>query len=72
MKGMMNKKHRKNILLEANKLMKAENTNYDSMATGEKEVLQDVYINKVCKSLGWDIHTFYATDGKELNKLLNI
>ncbi len=68
----MNKKHRKNILIEVNKRMKERFVDFDDFQPGEFEKTQDEYIDTVCKEKGWTLQDFYATDGKELNDLLGM
>lgn len=64
--------HRKNIVRKANKMMKEKEKDFDELAPGKKESLQDDYIKKVCKEMGYDYKNFYSTDGKKLNKLLGL
>lgn len=66
----MTTQHRRNIIREVNCLIKAEVKNYDSLLPGEREVIQDKYIDQVCRNKGYVVAHFYSTDGKLLNKLL--
>lgn len=70
--GKMNKKHRRNIIREANRRMKEKYSDFDDLQSGEFEKIQDEFIDLVCKEKGWSLKDFYATDGKELNDLLGI
>lgn len=69
-KGVMSKKHRKNIMRKVNRLIKNEVENFDNLSQANKMGTQDKYIDKVCKEHGWTLHDFYHTDTKELNSLL--
>ncbi len=50
--------------------MKVEKIDLDVLLSGEKETIVDKYLEKVCKNHGFILSTFYATDGKKLEKLL--
>ena len=45
--------------------------NYSSLMYGEKELIQDKYIDDICKELGHTKTQFYAEDGKKLDKILS-
>jgi hypothetical protein len=70
-KGQMRKSHRKSILRKARKLIKQEIENFDDLLGGEKETIEDEYIEKVCKERGWKLSHFYAISGKELDDLMS-
>jgi hypothetical protein len=72
MKGPMNLKHRKNIVREARKLIKLEIDGFEELPVGKRESIQDEYIERVCKSKGWDLAHFYCEEGNILDKILNI
>lgn len=70
-KGPMNTKHRKNIVREAKRLIGIDIKDYFERQLGEREVILDSYIEKVCNERGWSFSHFYAEDGKLLEKILN-
>ena len=67
----MRKSHRKSILRKARKLIKQDIKKFDDLLGGEKETIEDKYIEKVCKERGWELSHFYAISGEELDKLLS-
>jgi hypothetical protein len=67
----MSTKIRKNIIREAKNRIKNSSINFDELLGGEKEQLQDVTIEEICKERGYTLGNFYAINGKELNKFLN-
>jgi hypothetical protein len=69
-KGVMSKKHRKNIMREVNRLIKTEVKDFDNLSQADKMGTQDKYIDKVCKEHGWTLNDFYFADSKELDSLL--
>jgi hypothetical protein len=69
-KGVMSKKHRKNIMREVNRLIRTEVKDFDNLSQADKIGTQDEYIDKVCKEHGWTLNDFYFADSKELDSLL--
>ena len=67
----MSTKIRNNIVREAKKRIKISSIDFDVLLSGEKEYLQDVTIDKICKEKGYTLSNFYAIDGKKLDKLLD-
>ena len=70
-KDQMRKSHRKSILRKARKLIKHDFENFDDLLGGEKETIEDEYIEKVCEERGWKLSHFYAISGDELEDLLS-
>lgn len=62
--------NRRNIVRKAKKLIKEKEKGFNKLSTGKQETMQDDYIDKVCKEMGYKTSLFYATDGKKLNDLL--
>lgn len=67
----MTTKHRKNIVREAKKRIKIEVSNFESLLVGEREVLLDEYIRKICEEKGFDFIHFYCEEGNILEKIIN-
>ena len=72
MKGSITLKHRKNIVREAKQLIKKEVKDYETFSSGQKEVILDEYIDKICTEKGWSLPHFYFEDIKILEKILNV
>ena len=68
----MSKKHRKNIMRQVNRLIKTEIKDFHILSESSQIIIQDGYIDAVCKKNGWEIHDFYFAESSELEELLKI
>lgn len=68
---MLTTKQRINIVRKAKKLIKVKLPDYDILPAGEKETIQDEYIDKLCKELGYKLCHFYNEEGKKLDRILS-
>jgi len=68
---MLNTKQRKNIVREAKRLIKLEVVDYDNLLVGEKETIQDEYLDKICKERGYELCHFYSEEGEKLDRILS-
>jgi hypothetical protein len=56
------------IIKEANKRIKEQVENFNDLSSGEKETIQDKFIEIICQEKGFSISDFYASNGKQLNE----
>ena len=71
MKMILTDKHRKNIIRKTKKLIKTNVPDYYKLPEGEKEQIQDKYIEQCCIELGVTLANFYHQEGKILDNILN-
>lgn len=68
----MNNKDRNSIIKEMTRRIKEDIKDFNDLETGQREVIQDEYIDIISKEMGESLSEFYAADGKKLNRLLTV